>query len=154
MKRSILVLLALWGILGIHSSVQAQNLVIGSRVSELKTSEYLHGTLQKDRPMLIEFFYSASEPCRDRLPELNKLAGDYAGKIDVLVLANEDRDRIIPLLKGENYAFAVALDDAGKTFNAYGVRFVPFSVLLDAKGRVLWFGHSARLTIVDLEQAL
>ena len=144
MKRSILVLLALWGILGIHSSVQAQNLVIGSRVSELK----------KDRPMLIEFFYSASEPCRDRLPELNKLAGDYAGKIDVLVLANEDRDRIIPLLKGENYAFAVALDDAGKTFNAYGVRFVPFSVLLDAKGRVLWFGHSARLTIVDLEQAL
>ena len=72
MKRSILVLLALWGILGIHTSVQAQNLVIGSRVSELKTSEYLHGTLQKDRPMLIEFFYSASEPCRDRLPELNK----------------------------------------------------------------------------------
>ena len=154
MKRSILVLLALWGILGIHSSVQAQNLVIGSRVSELKMSEYLHGTLQKDRPMLIEFFYSASEPCRDRLPELNKLAGDYAGKIDVLVLANEDRDRIIPLLKGENYAFAVALDDAGKTFNAYGVRFVPFSVLLDTKGRVLWFGHSARLTIGDLEQAL
>ena len=154
MKRSILVLLALWGILGIHTSVRAQNLVIGSRVSELKTSEYLHGTLQKDRPMLIEFFYSASEPCRDRLPELNKLAGDYAGKIDVLVLANEDRDRIIPLLKGENYAFAVALDDAGKTFNAYGVRFVPFSVLLDAKGPVLWFGHSARLTIPDLEQAL
>ena len=96
MKRSILVLLALWGILGIHSSVQAQNLVIGSRVSELKTSEYLHGTLQKDRPMLIEFFYSASEPCRDRLPELNKLAGDYAGKIDVLVLRTKTEIGLFP----------------------------------------------------------
>lgn len=154
MKRFLLMLLTVWGFLGIHTAVQAQNLVIGSRVSEVKASEYLQGAPTKDRPLLIEFFYSASEPCRNRLAELNKLAGNYVGRIDVLVLANEDRERIIPLLQGEDYAFAVALDDAGKTFHAYGVRFVPFSVLLDAKGRVLWFGHSARLTIVDLEQAL
>lgn len=154
MKRFLLMLLAVWGFLEIQTAVQAQNLVIGSRVSEVKISEYLLGAPQKDRPLLIEFFYSASEPCRERLPELNKLAGDYKGRIDVLVLANDDRDRMLSLLQGEHYAFAAALDDAGKTFKAYGVRFVPFSVLLDAKGRVLWFGHSARLTVDDLEQAL
>ena len=113
MKRFLLMLLAVWGFLEIQTAVQAQNLVIGSRVSEVKISEYLLGAPQKDRPLLIEFFYSASEPCRERLPELNKLAGDYKGRIDVLVLANDDRDRMLSLLQGEHYAFAAALDDAG-----------------------------------------
>ena len=48
----------------------------------------------------------------------------------------------------------MALDDEGKTFDAYGVKFVPFSVLLDAKGRVLWFGNSSRLTSQDLDGLL
>ena len=41
MKRFLLMLLAVWGFLEIQTAVQAQNLVIGSRVSEVKISEYL-----------------------------------------------------------------------------------------------------------------
>ena len=82
------------------------------------------------------------------------LARRQAGKVSVVLLSREGADKIVPLFEGTNYAFAVALDDEGKTFDAYGVKFVPFSVLLDAKGRVLWFGNSSRLTSQDLDGLL
>ena len=98
--------------------------------------------------------FSASEPSRKRIPVLDDLARRQAGKVSVVLLSREGADKIVPLFEGTNYAFAVALDDEGKTFDAYGVKFVPFSVLLDAKGRVLWFGNSSRLTSQDLDGLL
>ena len=85
--------------------------------------------LPEDRPLLIEFFYSPSQPSRDRLPVLNEMAKAYDGRVTVLVLARESRDRI-------------------------EVQYVPFSVLMDAKGRVSWFGNSAELTPSMIETEL
>ena len=117
--------------------------------------EYVVGQQPDDnRPVLVEFFFSASEPSRKRIPVLDDLARRQAGKVSVVLLSREGADKIVPLFEGTNYAFAVALDDEGKTFDAYGVKFVPFSVLLDAKGRVLWFGNSSRLTSQELDGLL
>ena len=136
-------------------ALRAQNLVIGARVADLKVSEYVVGQQPDDnRPVLVEFFFSASEPSRKRIPVLDDLARRQAGKVSVVLLSREGADKIVPLFEGTNYAFAVALDDEGKTFDAYGVKFVPFSVLLDAKGRVWWFGNSARRTSQDLDGLL
>lgn len=136
-------------------ALRAQNLVIGARVADLKVSEYVVGQQPDDnRPVLVEFFFSASEPSRKRISVLDDLARRQAGKVSVVLLSREGADKIVPLFEGTNYAFAVALDDEGKTFDAYGVKFVPFSVLFDAKGRVLWFGNSSRLTSQDLDGLL
>ena len=100
------------------------------------------------------FSFRPASPVWKRIPVLDDLARRQAGKVSVVLLSREGADKIVPLFEGTNYAFAVALDDEGKTFDAYGVKFVPFSVLLDAKGRVLWFGNSSRLTSQDLDGLL
>lgn len=135
----------------------AQRLVIGQRPADVKIKEYVLGNvLPEDRPVLIEFFYSPSKPSRDRLPVLNEMAKAYEGKVTVLVLARESRDRIEPLVADKGYVFTVALDEEGKTFDGFEVEYVPFSVLMDAKGRVSWFGNSAQLTqsVVETELKL
>ena len=145
-------LVVLFGSLSVAS---AQRLVIGQRPADLKIKEYVLGTaLPEDRPLLIEFFYSPSQPSRDRLPVLNEMAKAYDGRVTVLVLARESRDRIEPLVLDKGYVFTVALDEEGKTFNGFEVQYVPFSVLMDAKGRVSWFGNSAELTPSMIETEL
>lgn len=141
-----------WGSLSMAS---AQRLVIGQRPADVKIKEYVLGdVLPENRPVLIEFFYSPSKPSRDRLPVLNEMAKAYEGKVTVLVLARESRDRIEPLVTDKGYVFTVALDEEGKTFDGFEVEYVPFSVLMDAKGRVSWFGNSAQLTQSVIETEL
>ena len=142
----------LWGCLSMAS---AQRLVIGQRPADVRIKEYVLGeVLAEDRPVLIEFFYSPSQPSRDRLPVLNEMAKKYAGQVTVLVLARESRERIEPLVIDKGYVFTVALDEDGKTFGGFDVQYVPFSVLMDAKGRVSWFGNSAQLTTSMIETEL
>ena len=40
----------------------------------------------------------------------------------------------------------VAVDDEGETFEAYDVRYVPMTVLLDKKGIFVWQGRASQLT--------
>ena len=47
-----------------------------------------------------------------------------------------------------------ALDDGNRTFAAYGVQFVPFAVLFDARGRVVWFGNSSKFGDAELQREL
>lgn len=137
------------------SAASAQRLVIGQRPADIKVKEYvLGGEAPDDRPLLIEFFYSPSQPGRDHLPVLNELAKAYEGKVSVLLLARESREKIEPLVVGKGYVFAVALDEDGKTFSGFDAQYVPFSVLLDAKGRVGWFGNSTQLSAPMIRSTL
>lgn len=152
LKYGILLFAALWLW---HSSVSAQRLVIGQRPADLKIQEYILGeAIQDGQPLLIEFFYSPSQHGRDHLPLLNEMAKAYQGQVTVLLLARESREKIEPWVLDKDYVFTVALDEEGKTFEAFEVQYVPFSVLLDAKGRVRWFGHSTQLSIPMIRSAL
>lgn len=141
---------ALWAV-----SAAAQGLVLGEKGPDLKVGRWL--TPQPSRSgkaTLLEFFYSSSAPSRERLSVLDGLADEWARTLDVIVIAREPEEKIAPLLDGREYAFSVALDDQGRTFAAYEVRFVPFGVLFDDQGRVVWFGNSSKLTEEVLREAL
>ena len=136
-------------------TAHAQKLIIGERAPELKIKEWLSKTpSEENAPRLVEFFHSASKPSADRIPTLNELARKYKGKLLVVVIAREPREKVAPLLTGENALFHAGLDDSGKTFAAYNIRYLPFSVLIDAKGRTRWFGNSVHLTEEIINQNL
>ena len=114
-------------------SCPAQRLVVGEKAPELKVGEWLshRDAVADSRPTLVEFFFSRSEPSLRRLAVLDGF-----------------------VLEGKGYAFAVALDDGNRTFAAYGVQFVPFAVLFDARGRVVWFGNSSKFGDAELQREL
>ena len=127
---------------------KAQRLIIGERAPELRISQWLGEIRPADehKARLVEFFHSSNKICLERLQVLDELAQKYGNSLEVIVFAKEPSTKIIEVVQPAERKFATALDDAGRTFTLYGVRFVPFTVLTDSRGRVVWFGNPSSLT--------
>ena len=134
---------------------QSPKLIVGERAPELKILEWLTAPpAAGGTTRLVEFFHSSSRPSVDRLAVLDALAKKYAGRVTVVVIAREPKDKIAPFFGAQPHAFSIALDDGGKTFTAYNVQFVPFSVVIDGRGKLRWFGNPSDLTDAIIENNL
>lgn len=141
MKKALLILsFALASAIG---SVTAQNVVLGDRVPDLKVSKWLDDRQPAAAPATyIEFFHSSNPACVTSLDKLKKLTGKLGTKLRVIVVTKEDPAKITSLLKPYlSQQIGVALG-AEKGFTAFGVTYVPFGVLTDAKNRAVWMGNS------------
>ena len=141
MKKALLILsFALASAIG---SVTAQNVVLGDRVPDLKVSKWLDDRQPAAAPATyIEFFHSSNPACVTSLDKLKKLTGKLGTKLRVIVVTKEDPAKIASLLKPYlSQQIGVALG-AEKGFTAFGVTYVPFGVLTDAKNRAVWMGNS------------
>jgi len=128
-------------------AVQAQRLVIGEKAPAVQPGEWLAGQPGEltGKPVLVDFFHSSNDQCVANLTRLNALQQSHAGSLAVVLVCREPADKIRPLIEGKGYRFSTVLDDNGKTFTAYQVRFVPFAALIDARGRLVWTGNIANL---------
>lgn len=141
MKKALLILsFALASAIG---SVTAQNVVLGDRVPDLKVSKWLDDRQPAAaQATYIEFFHSSNPACVTSLDKLKKLTGKLGTKLRVIVVTKEDPAKITSLLKPYlSQQIGVALG-AEKGFTAFGVTYVPFGVLTDAKNRAVWMGNS------------
>ena len=87
--------------------------------------------------IVLNFFATWCEPCRDEMPELNRYYRDHQ-KEEFLLLAvdaEEKRDRVNDYIKENNLAFPVGIDD-GRVQKQYGVSGFPTTVLVGVDGRV------------------
>ncbi len=153
MKRSIILTILCCLALG---RIAAQDIVIGERVPEIKPTEWLgqRPDASDRRPTLIVFFHTESDPCADMLPHLDSL-GRSIRQMKILVMAMEPKERIAPsLARYLGDRFFAAVDSTGKTFASYGIKYVPFCVLVDSRGRALWIGNPVLATEETLRKNL
>lgn len=74
-------------------------------------------------------------------------SGTYLTNLRIIIITQEDSEKIAPILTPYiSERIGVALDHDKKVFGSFGVDFVPFSVLIDAKNRVLWMGNPQSMT--------
>lgn len=106
------------------------------------------------RPYIMEFFVSRSPSAKGRIASLDDMASQYSGRINVVMVAREERSVIEPMFEGGKYAFYVALDDGDKTFRSFHVQYVPFTVILDTRGRVVWSGNPSTMNDMVIKEAL
>lgn len=153
MKRTIfLTLVALVASL----AVRAQEIVIGERVPDLRPTEWLGASPAEDdrRATLVIFYHTESQPCVEALPQLDRLARGLKD-VRLIVVAMEPKERIAPsLAKYMSAQFYVAIDQSGNAFDSYGIRYVPFGVLVDPKGRAQWIGNPTLATPESLKRNL
>ena len=152
MKKALLILS--FALASAAGSATAQNVVLGDRVPDLKVSKWLDDRQPAAAPATyIEFFHSSNPACVTSLDKLKKLTDKLGTKLRVIVVTKEDPAKIAPLLKPYlSQQIGVALG-AEKGFTAFGVTYVPFGVLTDAKNRAVWMGNSLQFNEKLIEQS-
>lgn len=151
MKKALLILS--FALASAAGSATAQNVVLGDRVPDLKAPKWLDDRQPAAAPATyIEFFHSSNPTCVTSLDKLKKLTGKLGTKLRVIVVTKEDPAKITSLLKPYlSQQIGVALG-AEKGFTAFGVTYVPFGVLTDAKNRAVWMGNSLQFNEKLIEQ--
>lgn len=151
MKKALLILS--FALASAAGSATAQNVVLGDRVPDLKVPKWLDDRQPAAAPATyIEFFHSSNPACVTSLDKLKKLTGKLGTKLRVIVVTKEDPAKIASLLKPYlSQQIGVALG-AEKGFTAFGVTYVPFGVLTDAKNRAVWMGNSLQFNEKLIEQ--
>jgi thiol-disulfide isomerase/thioredoxin len=107
----------------------------------------------RGKPVLINFWATWCPPCIEELPMLD--AAHQRGQLSLIALAQDDRAEVRKFLKTHPLSAPVVLesDAAGivKQFDVPNV--LPFSVLLDSNGKVV-YSHRGLMREADLAKAL
>ena len=93
----------------------------------------------RGRVVYVDFWASWCGPCRKSFPWLASLQQRYEKKGLTVVAINLDKDRALAdkFLKQYSAPFTVVFDPSGKTAEAFAVRGMPTSFLIDRSGVIL-----------------
>ena len=100
----------------------------------------------RGRVLVVNFWATWCEPCRDEMPSLERLRAKLAGKPFEVITVNfgEGAEKIAEFLGKEKVTLPVLLDPQKETAGDWGVRGLPMTFLVDAKGRVRYSVFGAR----------
>jgi thiol-disulfide isomerase/thioredoxin len=101
------------------------------------------------RPLLINFWATWCDPCREEFPELVKINADYKGKIDFITISLDDLEDIntaVPKflmdMKADMPAYLLATQDEDAAMQSVSANWaggLPFTILFDEKGVTAYF---------------
>ena len=96
--------------------------------------------------VIVNFWATWCEPCRDEMPSLNRLKRSLDGKPVAFLAVNlgEGEGRIAEFLKGVPVEFPVLLDRDGEASKAWNVRLLPATFILSRGGRIRYSSAGER----------
>ena len=91
---------------------------------------------QRGKPVLVNFWATWCAPCREEMPAMERLYLKHRerGFVVLAVSVDTDASLVKPFLERFKLTFPVALDAKMDLANAYGVRALPASFLIDRNG--------------------
>ena len=126
-------------------------------VQDAEGQPYDFSLYRKEKAHIIVFWSIFCEPCRDEMPVIEQIYGEFKDKgVDVLAV-NLDGEPFLTSIRGflkqYKYSFRVLLDaldgDTFKIADPYQVAGTPVLYLIDGQGQV-FIGHLGRITAKDL----
>ena len=96
---------------------------------------------------MIEFWATWCGPCITVSDYLDVLQEQYINDLYILSLSEETPETVKKFLNRRPTRFATAIDYDGETFKKYGVKDLPFAVLLDADANIVWHADNLLLEI-------
>ena len=139
MKRLLIYLIAFVCAL----SVQAQQLpkVV---LKDIHGKAVATDTLSNDgRPFIIGFFATWCKPCNRELDAISEVYVDWQEETGVKLIAvsidqAQNTNKVKPLVESHGWDYEVLLDPNGNLKRALGVQMIPFVVIVDGKGNIVY----------------
>lgn len=131
-------------------------IAVGEQAPEVNAAEWINAdrpvSLQalRGRIVVVEFWATWCGPCRQSIPELNRMHERFDGEAVFVSLTDEDRRRadIDEFMDEMDMEYIVGTGSTSGT--DYGVRGIPTAFIVDETGRIIWNGHP----LGGLEQAI
>lgn len=149
MKKILPLLLAIL----ITGPALSQKMVIGSKVPDLKTVEWLTTAPppldgSEARPMLIEFYDPGNSTVNRLFPRLRDIKAKYGNNSSLLIilLTRQSGPIIQQLVQDHGNDYYIGSDPDGKTYQNFNVRFLPYTILVDSKNQLHWQGNLSNIT--------
>jgi thiol-disulfide isomerase/thioredoxin len=114
----------------------------------------------RGKVVYVDFWASWCGPCRRSFPWMNEMQQKYGGKGLAIVAVNVDKKRgdANKFLEQFPANFPVVFDEAGASPAAFGVKGMPSSYLIDARGNVVFvergFLDGSRVELEDRIKSL
>ena len=100
------------------------------------------------KPLLINFWATWCEPCREEFPELVKIGADYKGKIDLITVSLDELSEIngtvpefLQQMKSESPGYLLTTPDEGAAIALVSKDWqggLPFTILFNAQGETIY----------------
>ncbi len=128
---------------------------VGGELPPIEAS-YLAGSSPyvAGKPAVIEFWATWCPPCRQSIPHLNGLYESFGGKLQVVGITQEDAATISAFREGTPIKYSIAMDSTGSLARHFGVRGIPYAVLVDSTGKIKWSGHPMDLDATKIQSLL
>lgn len=92
----------------------------------------------RGKVVYVDFWASWCEPCRKSFPWMDEIQARYGKNLKVIAInLDQKREDATGFLKKLNPKFTVAFDPAGKIAEAYRVKGMPSSYLIDQRGNIV-----------------
>ena len=100
------------------------------------------------KPLLINFWATWCEPCREEFPDLVEIGVDYKGKIDLITVSldelseiNGEVPKFLAQMKSESPAYLLKTPDEGAAIALVSKDWqggLPFTILFNAQGETIY----------------
>jgi len=104
--------------------------------------------LPKGKPLLVNFWATWCDPCRDEFPDLVKLNNEFKDKIDFITISLDDPEEIatsvpkfLALMKAEMPAYLLKTADERTVISSISKAWqggMPFTILYDKDGNAVY----------------
>ena len=143
-------------------NIMGEQSLIGQTAPELNIEKYLQAPEGKKRlsalkgnVVVLEFWATWCAPCVAEIPHLNQLSEEFRDKqVQFISITDEDEDVIVPFLKRQEMKSWIGLDTDRSAFEAYGVKGIPRTFLIDQKGIIAASLHPVGLSSDIIEKVI
>ncbi|MGS2739798.1 TlpA family protein disulfide reductase [Sinomicrobium sp. M5D2P17] len=122
----------------------------GHMYGQVKVSEFIQASRlaepEDGKLIFVDFWATWCKPCIHVSKYVETLQEQFPNDFYAVSLTKESKDVVMRFMPKHPSRLAIALDKDGETFLKHGITALPYGVLYDGRGEIVWKGHPADLT--------